>query len=344
MRAVLLEAPQHASVQAVPDPPLRAGDVIVRVERCGLCGTDQHLFDGDYALTRYPVVPGHELAGTVEEVGADVTTVRPGQLVVVEPNIHCERCHFCHIQRGNHCLNLEVIGVTRSGGFAQYVAAPERNVYPVDGLTAEQAAFVEPLSCVIHGLRRLRLAPAARVLIAGAGPIGLLLLQAVRRSGAAQVVMTDLRASRLELARQLGAEHTVQAGDAAQQQLRDLAPFGFDAAIDVTGVPAVVQGLLPSVTDGGSLLIFGVAPEQATISIQPHEIFRRDLTVLGSFAVAYTFEDAITMLLSGAVHVDRLVSHRLPLTGYEAGLAAARAGEGSMKVQLLPGAVGTSAR
>jgi len=343
MQAVLLEAPHRAGVQQVPDPQVRAGDVIVRVERCGLCGTDQHLFDGDYALTRYPVIPGHELSGIVEEVGADVTTVRADQRVVVEPNIHCERCHFCHIQRGNHCLNLEVIGVNRAGGFAQYVAAPERNVYPVEGLTAEQAAFVEPLSCVVHGLRRLRLAPAARVLIAGAGPIGLLMLQAVRRSGAAQVVVTDLRASRLLLARQLGAEHTVLAGDEAERQLPDLAPYGFDAAIDVTGVPAVVQALLPSVTDGGSLLIFGVSPEQATISVQPYQIFQRDLMILGSFAVAYTFEDAITMLQSGAVRVDSLVSHRLPLSGYETGLAAARAGEGSMKVQLLPAAVDASA-
>lgn len=336
MLAVMLEAPHRATVQQVADPQLQADEVIVRVERCGLCGTDQHLYDGDYALTRYPVIPGHELAGVIEAVGTAVTAVRPGQRVVVEPNIHCEHCHYCHIQRGNHCLNLQVIGVNRAGGFAQFVVAPERNVYPVAGLTAEQAAFVEPLSCVVYGLRRLRLAPAARVLIAGAGPMGLLMLQTIRRSGAAEVVVTDLRASRLALARELGAEHVVAAGGDAAQQLKDLAPYGFDAAIDVTGVPGVVQGLVPSVTDGGSLLIFGVSPEQATVSVRPYEVFQRDLTILGSFAVAYTFEDAITLLQSGAVRVDRLVSHRLPLSGYEEGLSAARAGEGSMKVQLAP--------
>lgn len=336
MQAVLLEAPHHATIQEVADPHVQAGEVIVRVERCGLCGTDQHLYDGDYALTRYPVIPGHELAGIIEAVGTAVTAVRPGQRVVVEPNIHCGHCHYCHIQRGNHCLNLKVIGVNCAGGFATFVVAPERNVYPVEGLTAEQAAFVEPLSCVVHGLRRLRLAPAARVLIAGAGPMGLLMLQTIRRSGAAEVVVTDLRASRLALARELGAEHVVTAGPDAAQQLRDLAPFGFDAAIDVTGVPTVVQGLVSSVTDGGSLLIFGVSPEQATVSIRPYEVFQRDLTILGSFAVAYTFEDAITLLQSGAVWVDRLVSHRLPLSGYEEGLRLARAGEGSMKVQLAP--------
>ncbi|MGI8912475.1 MAG: zinc-dependent alcohol dehydrogenase family protein [Chloroflexota bacterium] len=336
MRAIVLEAPHHASVQEIPVPKRQADEVIVRVERCGLCGTDQHLYDGDYALTRYPVIPGHELAGIVEEVGPAVSAVRPGQRVVIEPNIHCEHCHYCHIQRGNHCLNLQVIGVNRAGGFAQFVVAPERNVYPVDGLDAEQAAFVEPLSCVVYGLRRLRLAPAARVLIAGAGPMGLLMLQAIRRSGAAEVVVTDLRASRLALARELGAEHVVTADADAAQQLKELAPYGFDAAIDVTGVPAVVQSLVPSVTDGGSLLIFGVSPEKATISLRPYEVFQRDLTVLGSFAVAYTFEDAITLLQSGAVRVDRLVSHRLPLSGYEEGLLAARAGEGSMKVQLAP--------
>jgi D-arabinitol dehydrogenase (NADP+) len=240
MQAVMLEAPHRATVQQVADPQLHAGEVIVRVERCGLCGTDQHLYDGDYALTRYPVIPGHELAGVIEEVGAAVTAIRPGQRVVIEPNIHCEHCHYCHIQRGNHCLNLQVIGVNRAGGFAQFVVAPERNVYPVDGLTAEQAAFVEPLSCVVHGLRRLRLAPAARVLIAGAGPMGLLMLQTILPSGAAEVVVTDLRASRLALARELGAEHVVTASGDAAQQLKDLAPYGFDAAIDVTGVPGVV--------------------------------------------------------------------------------------------------------
>jgi 2-desacetyl-2-hydroxyethyl bacteriochlorophyllide A dehydrogenase len=336
MQAIVLDAPHQATLQTVAEPPLQTGDVIVRVERCGICGTDQHLYDGDYALTRYPVIPGHELAGIVEDIGANVTAVKPGQRVVIEPNIHCEHCHYCHIQRGNHCLNLEVIGVNRAGGFAQFVVAPERNVYPADGLTAEQAAFVEPLSCVVHGLRRLRLAPAARVLIAGAGPMGLLMLQTIRRSGAAEVVVTDLHASRLALARHLGAEHVVPAGDEAIGQLRELAPYGFDAAIDVTGIPTVVQSLLPSVTAGGSLLIFGVSPEQAMISVSPYEVFQRDLTILGSFAVAYTFEDAITLLQSGAVQVDRMVSHRLPLSGYGEGLLAARAGEGSLKVQLLP--------
>jgi len=157
MQAIVLDAPHQATLQTVAEPPVQTGDVIVRVERCGICGTDQHLYDGDYALTRYPVIPGHELAGIVEDIGANVTAVKPGQRVVIEPNIHCEHCHYCHIQRGNHCLNLEVIGVNRAGGFAQFVVAPERNVYPADGLTAEQAAFVEPLSCVVHGLRRLRL-------------------------------------------------------------------------------------------------------------------------------------------------------------------------------------------
>ncbi|MCL4544490.1 MAG: zinc-dependent alcohol dehydrogenase family protein [Chloroflexi bacterium] len=336
MRAVIVSKPGTASVESVPEPICAPDGVIVCVERCGVCGTDQHLFEGDYGLARYPVIPGHEISGTVVEVGREVSSVHFGDHVVIEPNIHCEHCPYCRTQRGNHCLNLRVIGINQPGGFAEYVQAPERNIYVVAGLSAAQAAFVEPLACVVHGVRRLALQPGSRVLLAGAGPIGLLMLQTLHRSGAAAIVVTDLHASRLELAQRLGADACLQAGAAASAALREAAPLGFDAVIDCTGIPQVVESLVPYAANGGKVLLFGVAPEHAQMTIRPYELFQRDLTILGSFAVAYTFDAAIVLLEAGAVTVDGLVTHHLGLDGFVSGLTAARAGEGTLKVQLDP--------
>ncbi|MCL4542022.1 MAG: zinc-dependent alcohol dehydrogenase family protein [Chloroflexi bacterium] len=336
MQAVVVHRPGYVSVERVEDPTCADDGVVIRVSRCGICGTDQHVFAGDYGLAQYPLIPGHEVAGTVVEVGRAVQTIRPGQQVVVEPNIHCERCLPCRTRRGNHCLNLKVLGINEAGGFATFLQAPERNIYAADQLTPSQAAFVEPLACVVHGVCRLAPTPGSRILIAGAGPIGLLMLQTLLHSGAAIITVTDLHASRLALAQELGASQAVIATNDSDGELMDIAPLGYDAAVDCTGIPLVIERLVPRLAPGGKLLIFGVAPEEAAIRIRPYELFQRDLTLLGSFAVAYTFDAALALLESGAVRVDRLVSRSFGLQGFAQGLELMRKGIDVLKVQLDP--------
>jgi len=338
MKAAVIETPGRVVVQEVPDPQPAPDEVIVSVALAGLCGTDLHIYAGEINYV-YPIIPGHEVVGTIAEVGDGVTDLTPGMHVTFDPNIPCGQCHFCRRLRFNHCLNWQGIGVTRDGGFAERVAVPAKVIYPIGDLPFEQAVFIEPLSCVVYGLQRATPALGDRALIFGAGPIGLLLMQAIRRAGAAQVVVTDLQQERLELAARLGADATVLVNEDGDQpaSLREGAPLGYDMVVDATGVPAVAARCFDYVTPGGKVLLFGVCPEDATIPFSPFDLYRRDISVYGSFALNVTFGPAIELLRGGAVQVEPLISHRFPLERFPQALEMVRTrSEPTMKVLIEP--------
>lgn len=336
MKAIVFEAPGQMTVREIPDPPLASDEVRIAVAAAGLCGTDVHIYNGELRYT-YPIIPGHEVVGTVVEVGSAVQDLTPGMRVTFDPNIPCGHCYFCRRLKFNHCLNWQAVGVTRDGGFAERVVVPAKVVYPIHDLPFEQAVFIEPLSCVVYGLQRAAPALGDRVLIFGAGPIGLLMLQAVRRAGAAEVVVSDVQAERLELATRLGAERTVRADEQQSSALREWAPYGYDMVIDATGVPEVVARTFDYVTPGGKVLLFGVCPEDATVPFSPYHLYRHDISVYGSFALNVTFGPAIELLRSGAVRVDVLVSHRFRLNDFAQALHIARTrSEPAMKILIVP--------
>ena len=334
MKAAFYEAPFKVDVHEAPRPEPGPNEVVVRVCSCGLCGTDQHIFQGDFFPT-YPLIGGHEMAGEVAAIGDGVDNVKTGERVAVDPSVFCGYCFFCQRAQGNHCLHWNAIGVTRNGGFAEYVLAPKANIYPIGDMSYEEAAFVEPISCVVYGLRRLKIPVGANAVIYGAGPIGLLMTQLVRHGGAAQVVSVDLKEEKLALARQLGAHETVQAGPEGDKALRDISPLGFDVVIDCTGVPTVVEHMFTHVRDEGKLLFFGVNPTEATIKINPYDVYKKDLEIYGSFALRYTFHQAIDLMKSGAVNVKPLLSDRLPIERFPEALKLAGSGE-ALKVQIQP--------
>jgi D-arabinitol dehydrogenase (NADP+) len=335
VKAAYYEAVHEIDVREAPDPEPGPEDVLIRVHSCGICGTDQHIFDGDVGGP-LPLIGGHELAGEVVSVGAEVLDDFPvGGRVAVEPNISCGSCFYCQRGQVNHCLRWSAIGVTRDGGFADYVVAPATNVYRVGEMDYEVAAFIEPLSCVVYGLKRLEIPLGANVLIYGAGPIGLLMLQLVRHGGASEIVVVDLKQDKLDLAGTLGATITVAAGPSADPALREASPLGFDVVIDCTGVPSVVEHTFTHVRNNGKLLFFGVNPPDARISISPYEVYRRDLQIFGSFALRFTFQDALALLESGAVDVKPLLSERLPIDRFAEALGLAGSGE-ALKVQIQP--------
>jgi len=335
VKAAYYEAVHEIDVREAPDPEPGPEDVLIRVHSCGICGTDQHIFDGDVGGP-LPLIGGHELAGEVVSVGAEVPDdFSVGGRVAVEPNISCGSCFYCQRGQVNHCLRWSAIGVTRDGGFADYVVAPATNVYRVGEMDYEVAAFIEPLSCVVYGLKRLEIPLGANVLIYGAGPIGLLMLQLVRHGGASEIAVVDLKQDKLDLAGTLGATITVAAGPSADPALREASPLGFDVVIDCTGVPSVVEHTFTHVRNNGKLLFFGVNPPDARISISPYEVYRRDLQIFGSFALRFTFQDALALLESGAVDVKPLLSERLPIDRFAEALGLAGSGE-ALKVQIQP--------
>ena len=316
MQAVVFSEARSLAIQQVPDPECLPDEVILKVASSGICGTDLHIYNGEY-MGNFPLIPGHEFSGTIVEVGKNVTHLKVGDRVTADPNVFCGYCDFCRNEQSNHCLNWSGMGVTRPGSFAEYIAVPARNCYFVpDSLNDSQAAFIEPLACVAYALRRLRVWPADKVLIFGAGPMGLLLLQALQHSGASEVIMVEKNSERLILAAQMGATATISAGVDQSEALRELAPSGFNIVIDATGVPAVIERAFDSLGPRGQFLQFGVTPTNARVQVNPYNFFKNDWTLIGSFAVCYSFKPAIDWLANNVINISPLVSHTAPLADF----------------------------
>jgi 2-desacetyl-2-hydroxyethyl bacteriochlorophyllide A dehydrogenase len=327
MRAAIVDEPGKVRVGDVPDPKAEAGYVVVRVGACGICGTDLHIADGHFPPTPYPIVPGHEFAGEIVEVGPEVTGWSLGDRVAVDPSLFCGHCGPCRDGRGNLCENWGATGDTVNGAFAEYVAVPAATCYRMpDHLSWQQGALVEPLSCAVHGVRRIGAEPGERFLVVGAGTMGLLMQQLLQRAGAS-VSVVDRHASRLGRARDLGARAT--ATDVTELDDR------FDAAVDATGAAPAIEAAFDALRRGGRLLVFGVAPAEARIALSPFRIYNDEITVVGSMAVLHSYGRALDLVASGAIDTASLLTHTLPLAEFPAALDLMRSGAG-LKVQVLP--------
>ncbi len=305
MEAIVIQKPKEIQLLERDIPEPGPGEVLIKVMASGICGTDIHIYNGEY-LGEYPVIPGHEFSGVIESTGSRVTRFKVGDRVAIEPNIACDNCIHCLNNRQNFCLNWQAIGVTLPGGMEQYVTAPEKAVFNIGELPFEQGAFVEPLSCVIHGVERARLKLADQVAILGAGPIGDLILQMCRLQGAAHITMLENNPGRAELARKLGADQVFDRIEALQ-------PNTYDVVIDATGVIPVMSRTIDFVRSGGTVLLFGVPPSGKMMEIEAFKIFQKGLTVLSSYTSVRNSFQAVNLLRSGQIKVKPLISHCLQL-------------------------------
>jgi len=329
MRAAIIDEPGKIRVGDVPDPKPEPRHVVVEVGACGICGTDLHIADGHFPPTPYPIVPGHEFAGEIVEVGAEVAGWSVGDRVAVDPSLFCGYCGPCREGRGNLCENWNATGDTVNGAFAQYVAVPAANCYRLpDHLTWQQGALVEPLSCAVHGVRRIGVEAGERFLVVGAGTMGLLMQQLLQSAGAT-VSVVDRDANRLGRARDLGAAATAT----GVSELDDR----FDAAVDATGAVPAIEAAFDSLRRGGRLLVFGVAPAEARIALSPFRIYNDEITVVGSMAVLNSYGRALDLVANGSIDTATLLTHTLPLRDYPAALDLMRSGAG-LKVQVVPDA------
>lgn len=336
MLAGEITQPGKAHTTEAEIPAHGADDVLIQVRSAGICGTDVHILNGEYQAN-YPLIPGHEFSGVVAAVGENVTRFNVGDRVTADPNIACNRCEACQRNQPNQCENWQAIGVTRNGGFAEYVTAPEGVVFPIGTMPFADAALVEPLACVVWGLRQVEVEPGSSALIFGAGPMGALVAQSLLRVGAAKIVITDPVAYRLEIAAQLGVTEAIMADDQQERRLRSFAPRGFDLVVDATGIPAVIEQMFTYVRARGKVWIFGVAPLGAKATFVPYDVFRKDLKIIGSFAVNRTFHESIALIESGAIQVAPLVSHQLSLVDFAQGFEAAQHDPKRMKIQFSVG-------
>ncbi len=335
MQAVIFNEPLSVSVCDTDRPTVRPGEVLIQTLLAGLCGTDLHIFRNEY-MSSFPLTPGHEFVGTVVETAQDVEDFSAGDRVVADPNLYCGRCEFCRNQQHNHCLNWQGVGITRPGALAEYVAVPASACYRVpDSLSDAEAAFIEPVSCVIHALNRLPMQVGESVLVVGAGPMGLLITQAMRHHGAGELVVVDKQPNRLEMASTMGASRTLEASANLTDELRRIEPHGFSVIVDVTGVPEAIEQAFASLRPRGRFLQFGVTPRDATVELSPYDMFHNDWSWIGSFALCYTFQQAIAWMTAGVINVKPLISHRLPLSEFPHALDQFAKGE-TLKVQFDP--------
>ena len=331
MRAGRIIGPNRTEVATVPVPTPGPGEVLIEVARAGICGTDIHILEGDYALAKFPMTPGHEFAGTVVALGEGVRLRHVGERVTADPNLPCGLCPECQRGMVNQCHGLVPVGVARDGAFARYLTIPERVVVPIGDLPFAEGALVEPLACVVWGLERIRVRAGDLALVLGAGPMGCLLLQALRASGAARVAVVDIAPARLALARTLGADLAVTPDELAL--LRAFAPLGFELVVEATGIPSVLEGAIDYARPGGTVWVFGVAPGDAMAKVSPYLLFRRDLALVGTFAVNQTVPRAVALIQGGAVQVAPLVSHVLDIEDFGEGLQLAQHDPDRMKIQ-----------
>lgn len=333
MQAGLFMQPGSATTADQPEPTVGADDVLIGVRAAGICGTDVHILKGEYEAT-YPLIPGHEFSGVVEAVGANVTRFAVGDRVTADPNIACGRCTFCQKNQPNQCENLKAIGVTRNGAFAQYVTAPEGNVFSIgDTMSFEAAALAEPLACVVWGMKRVEVQLGDTVLMFGSGPMASILMQTIRLAGASRIVVVGRQQHQLDTAMKLGATETLLTSDRLARDLQQMEPGGFDIVVDATGVPSVIEGMFAYAGRRGKVWIFGVAPTGTEVRFPPYEVFRKDLQVIGSFAVNRTFPQALALLEAGLIQTDPLVSHRLGIDEFARGFEVMQRDPARMKIQ-----------
>jgi 2-desacetyl-2-hydroxyethyl bacteriochlorophyllide A dehydrogenase len=302
-----------------------------------VCGTDQHIFEGEH-IVRFPVIPGHEMAGEVIAAGAEVRHVKVGDRVALDPNITCGHCFWCQRGEVHLCENLEALGVTRNGGFAEYCLSPAKQaVLLPDNVSLESGALAEPLACCLHGADRLAVRPGETVAILGGGYIGMILLQLVKAAGAGTVIVSEPFAPRREAARALGADILV---DPLKEDLtaivRDATDgVGVDAAIESAGRKETAEAAVALARRGGRVLFFGVVSPSAVAGIKPYDIYYKELTVMGSFVNPFTHARAVQMLSEGKVQVECLISHRFPVDQFAAALETARSAD-AVKVIVEP--------
>ena len=332
MKAARITRPNHVETFSAEVPEPRADEVLIQVKASGICGTDIHIYRGDY-LGSYPIIPGHEFAGIITAAGPEVTRFKAGDHAAVEPNITCGNCPACLHNRQNFCENWRAVGVLQPGAMAEYVLAPEKNVFSIGSLSFREGAFVEPLSCVLHGVERCGVRMADRVLVIGAGPIGSLLIQTIGSRGASDITAVDRNPARLALAARAGASRTADSLDS----LDDAAAGTFDVVVDATGVPALMARTVEYARPGGRILLFGVPPRDGRLDLPAFQVFRKGLSIHSSFTSVRNSFQAVRMLQSKSVDVSALVSHVLPLERFAEGMEMIEQGkDGVLKVHIDP--------
>ena len=332
MRALVKAASEPGfELREVPRPSIRDNEVLIRVRRAGVCGTDVHLYDWDaWAQGRChpPFTVGHEFAGDVVQVGHLVTDVREGDRVTAEGHIVCGRCHLCRTGNAHVCPNTCIIGVDRDGCFADYIAMPATNVWPLDeAISYEIGGIHDPMGNAFHTALTNTEVPGSTVLVTGCGPIGIFAVGICRAAGASRIIASDVNPTRLALARAMGAHDAVTPQEAEAAVRAATGSLGMDVVLEMSGVPSAIHQAFALVRDGGRVQMLGIPAKPMEIDFATEIIFK-GLTVYGVVGrrMYETWIQMTQFLRSGQFDPTPVITHRFPLERYEDAIAAIKSG------------------
>jgi L-iditol 2-dehydrogenase len=320
MKAVVVAGPNEVSYREVEAPAIGPGDVLVKSHEAGLCRTDIEMMTGvftDPRWVRFPVIPGHEWAGTVLEIGANVESVHVGDRVVCEGFIVCNRCRRCRSGETHWCERIEALGFTRPGGYAELVAVPEQVVHRLpDHVSFDAGVLVEPASVVLRGLEKARPQPGEAVGVIGVGTLGALAIALLRLQSPSRIVAHGVREEELELARQLGATEVVLAADGAPAQAE------LDLVVETAGAPAAVTLATELCRPGGRAVLLGIAGEGRTLTLPSDLLVGKDMALIGSIAYpASTWSRVVGLIAERVLDLDPIVTHRFAMSDFQEAVA-----------------------
>ncbi|MFX0211100.1 MAG: alcohol dehydrogenase catalytic domain-containing protein, partial [Candidatus Hodarchaeota archaeon] len=290
MKAAIFEKPNIVTIREKRVPKLGKNALLVEINYCGICGTDVHIYDGQVPFVKYPLIGGHEFSGVVRNIGTEVDTFSIGDTIAVNPNLSCkdksfkkvEYCYYCKKDRPHFCTNWDALGVTRSGGFAEYVMCPSTSALKIpEEVSLKKALFIEPIACCIHGLNRLNIQELDTILVIGAGPIGLLMVSLIKSLYRSKVIVSEPNNSRRNLALILGADLVI---DPLKHSLSDIIyaeteKQGVDVSIEAVGSSRTAIIAIELLNKGGQSLIFGVSPPEESIPLKLFELYNKEISL-----------------------------------------------------------------
>lgn len=305
------------AVADLPTPHAGPGELVLRNQVCGVCGTDVHIYHGEpgSADVNPPVVLGHEYSGEVVEVGEGVTGFAVGNHVTVDPNIYCGHCAYCQNGKKQLCPSMEAIGVTRDGGFAQYSLIPASQAFKLEPTVPwEAAAMAEPLACCLHGIDLAGIQVGDKVCVVGGGAIGLLMVQLAKLSGASQIVLSEPNEKRRQVGLQLGANAAIDpTRPDSQEVFAQVLDGGANVVIECVGNVPAVKSAFQFAGKGATVLLFSVPKVDATFDLPLFDVYKKELTIKGSFVNPDTHARAVALINSGKVDFDPIITHRFTL-------------------------------
>ncbi|MBG6165415.1 L-iditol 2-dehydrogenase [Labrenzia sp. EL_195] len=316
MLAAYLVKPGRFELRNVPMPSVGDDQVLVKIARTGICGTDMHIFNGHYAADKLPLIPGHEFTGTVVETGKNVEGTKVGQSVVVDMNIGCGHCYWCRRNEILNCPDMQQMGITINGAFAEFIAVPARLVIAAPDKTPQAVlALTEPLACVVRAARKARITFGQSVVVIGAGPIGNLHVQLLRTIGAAPIIVSDISRDRVRLALEAGADYGVT--DPAELEatvMRATEGRGADIVIESVGHPSLYQTAMQLIRKGGHIAAFGLTGAGETLPVDILQTILEENSIKGSVAgMGQDMHDSLTLLTHGRIRTEAFTGATFPL-------------------------------